>query len=120
MGDLISKKVCVVCLKEFYPKRKNTIACSGCWIDARKITQKLWQERKRQRNLEFTESQKSELKTDDCSKCNHLSSRSHKEVCGHEVFNSFEDQGRIIFCRKESKEWCPVTKYGYYKPIKEF
>lgn len=116
----VQKKVCVVCFKEFLPKRKNTIACSGCWIDARKITQKLWQERKRLRNLEFTESQKSVIGTDDCSLCNHLSNRSQKEYCGHEVFNCFEDQGRTIFCRKESKEWCPVTKYGYYKPIKEF
>lgn len=116
----MEKKACVICFKEFYPKRKNTIACGCCWIDARKITQKIWREKKRVKDLEATEMQKIEVKTDDCSKCNYLSNRPQKEICNHEVFSSFENHGRIIFCRKESKEWCPVTRYRYYKPIKEF
>lgn len=112
--------ICQVCFKEFYPNRKKTMACSSCWISARHTAQKLWQEQNRLKNIELKRSKVKEVHSDDCSKCNHFSKLSEKEVCRHEVFISFENHERIITCRIESKEWCPMTKHQYYRPIKDY
>jgi hypothetical protein len=119
-------KTCIVCLSQFYAKRDSTVSCSRCWIEARKINQKKWREKKRALKIDESLSKlKSDLlekapPMDNCEVCPSYKIQENNRLCKHSIFSEFEGEGRLIYCLEESRNWCPNTRFRYYRPQKEF